>query len=125
MKAKLNSHSAAHSHGDLLKWALVISLLIAGIAANYHWHELIWSLRFALGIILVCIILGLAAWTKKGKAAWGFIGEARTEMRKVVWPARKETMQVAAMIVIVVILMAIILWCVDSVLMWVVSKLTG
>lgn len=125
MKAKLNNRSDPHSRGDFLKWTLVFSLLVVGLAANYYWHDFFWSLRFALGIILVCVILGLVAWTKKGKAAWGFVGQARVEMRKVVWPARKETMQVAIMIVIVVMLMAIILWCVDSVLMWVVSKLTG
>lgn len=125
MKAKLDSRSEQHSKGDLLKWMLVSALLIIGIGANYRWHDLVWSLRFAIGIVLVSVIVGLVAWTKKGKLAWRFTKEARTEMRKVVWPTRKETTQIAMMIVMVVMLMAIILWCVDSVLMWFVSKLIG
>jgi preprotein translocase subunit SecE len=125
MKAKRDSLSKQHSQGDLIKWMLASALLTVGIAANYHWHDLAWSLRFAVGIILISVLLGLVVWTKKGKLAWRFAKEARTEMRKVVWPARKETTQVAIMIVIVVVLMAIILWCVDSILMWIVSKLIG
>lgn len=125
MKAKLENRSKQYSQGDLLKWMLASALLAIGIAANYHWHELAWSLRFALGIILVSALLGLVVWTKKGKLAWRFMKEARTEMRKVVWPTRQETTQVSIMIAIVVVLMAIILWCVDSILMWVVSKLIG
>jgi preprotein translocase subunit SecE len=125
MKVKLDNRSKQYSQGDLLKWMLASALLAIGIAANYHWHDLAWSLRFAVAIVLVSVLLGLIAWTKKGKLAWRFLKEARTEMRKVVWPTRKETIQVAIMIGIVVALMAIILWCLDSILMWVVSKLIG
>ena len=125
MKAKLDNRRKQYSQGDLPKWMLASALLGIGIASNYHWHDLAWSLRFAVGIILVSILLGLVAWTRKGKLAWRFVKEARAELRKVVWPTRKETTQVAIMIVVVVVLMAIILWCVDSILMWVVSKLIG
>ena len=126
MKTLINNRTQ-HSHkgNDTLKWVFVITLFFLGIGANYYWHELVWSLRFSLGLVLACVMLALVAYTKKGKAAWNFAGEARIEMRKVVWPAQKETVQVAVMIVVVVFIMAIILWCVDSSLMWIISKLTG
>jgi preprotein translocase subunit SecE len=51
-----------------------------------------------------------------------FFREVQVETKKVVWPDRKETMQATLMVVIMVVVVSIFLWVVDSVLGLVVQK---
>jgi preprotein translocase subunit SecE len=44
-------------------------------------------------------------------------------LRKVVWPTRQETIHTTMVIMVVVLIVAIILWLVDSLLSWVVLDL--
>jgi preprotein translocase subunit SecE len=61
--------------------------------------------------------------TVKGKGLLSFMSGARTEVRKMVWPTRVETMQTTLMVVIIVILLSIFLWIVDMLLGWGVKTL--
>ena len=47
--------------------------------------------------------------------------ESVVEARKVVWPTRKETMQMTGVVVVFVIVMALFLWLVDGTLTWLVK----
>jgi preprotein translocase subunit SecE len=47
---------------------------------------------------------------------WRWLKEARTEIRKVVWPTRQETTQTTLIVVAVVLVMALVLWGLDSLL---------
>jgi preprotein translocase subunit SecE len=46
---------------------------------------------------------------------------SRTEIRKVVWPTRQETVQTTMIVVAFVVLVALLLWGLDSLLGWLVS----
>ena len=48
-----------------------------------------------------------------------FIREVRQEMKKVVWPTRKETIQTTAAVFAFVFVMAVFLWVSDKTLEWV------
>jgi preprotein translocase subunit SecE len=50
---------------------------------------------------------------------------SRTEIRKVVWPTRQETVQTTMIVVAFVLLVALILWGLDSFLGWLVSLVIG
>ncbi|MFO6237257.1 preprotein translocase subunit SecE, partial [Pseudomonas aeruginosa] len=50
---------------------------------------------------------------------------ARVEIRKVVWPSRQETTQTTLIVVAVVLVMALLLWGLDSLLGWLVSMIVG
>lgn len=113
------------SKKDLLVWMLIAALVIGGIIAYYYFHEVAWALRAAAGLVLICVIVALALQTKQGKQLWQFAKEARVELRKVVWPTRQETVQTTLVVVAMVVVMALILWGVDSFLMWLVSWFTG
>ena len=43
-----------------------------------------------------------------------FINEVKVESKKVTWPERKETMQATLMVFVMVIVIALFLWLVDS-----------
>jgi preprotein translocase subunit SecE len=71
-----------------------------------------------LGVILAGVLLATAvAWTSEpGKRFYTYSQEAIAETKKVVWPARKETVQTTGVVVAFVIVMAIFLWIVDAIL---------
>lgn len=53
-----------------------------------------------------------------GKEFREFVRDAYHEVRKVVWPSRKETGQATLMVFVFVLLMAIFLWMVDKLAEW-------
>ena len=67
----------------------------------------------------------IALQTAKGQAFFGLLKDARTEIRKVVWPTRQETTQTTLIVVAVVLVMALLLWGLDSLLGWLVSTIVG
>ncbi len=48
--------------------------------------------------------------------------EVQVETRKVVWPERRETVQSTIMVVVMVLLVSLFLWMVDSALGWAVKQ---
>ena len=67
----------------------------------------------------------VALQTAKGQSFFNLVKEARIEIRKVVWPTRQETTQTTLMVVAVVLVMALLLWGLDSLLGWIVSSIVG
>lgn len=109
-----------------LKWTLIVLLLVGGVWANSHFEEHVaWALRFTVGIILLLGLFALFLATEKGKAFWSFAKESRIELRKVVWPTRQETIQSTVVVAVMVLLMSLVLWAVDSLLMVAVGFFTG
>ena len=72
---------------------------------------------------------GLAAFiavqTERGRSVWGLLKDARTEVRRVVWPSNQETTQTTLVVLVLVLVFALILWGLDSFLSWVVSSVIG
>jgi preprotein translocase subunit SecE len=66
-----------------------------------------------------------AAKTEKGAAVIELAIGARTEWRKVVWPTKQERNQTTLIVVAVILLMALILWGIDSLLSWIASMIMG
>ena len=110
---------------DTFKWGIVVLLLVAGVGADYYLSEVARALKLAGWIFLIGAIGAIALTTVKGQLLLEFAKEARTELRKVVWPTRQETVQSTMMVIAMVFIMAIILWTVDSLLMWLITKFTA
>jgi len=69
--------------------------------------------------------VSIALLTSKGKATVAFAREARTEVRKVVWPTRQETLHTTLIVAAVTAVMSLILWGLDGILVRLVSFITG
>jgi preprotein translocase subunit SecE len=110
---------------DWLKWFVVIALIITGIVANYYYNNQPWPLRLLGWLVLLGVVGVIAAQTQLGKQALSFMRESRMELRKVYWPTRQETIQTTLFVVAMVVMLALILWGVDSILMLVIGWLTG
>ena len=110
---------------DWLKWSFVILLFIAGIVANYHYNDQPWPYRLLGWLALLGVMIAIILQTYHGRQAIIFIRESRMELRKVFWPSRQETIQTTFFVAIMVIVLALMLWGIDSVLMWLIGWLTG
>lgn len=110
---------------DVFKWVVAVLLCVSGFIANYYFIAIPWPIRTVGWLILVCIVVAIVLQTALGKRGWRFFKDARNEMRKVVWPSRQQTFQVTLLIIVIIIAFALIMWGVDSVLLWAVSWLTG
>ena len=110
---------------DQFKW-LVAALLVAGAVGGFYYFADQSLLFRVIGTIVVTgIAIGIAFQTEKGREAWVFMRDARTELRKVVWPTRNETLQTTLIIMGVVAITAILLWMLDGLLAWVIRLLLG
>lgn len=110
---------------DKPKWTVVWIIILAGIIANFYFSNQILAIRL-VGWLLLIILAGLvASQTQKGRQAVEFVREAQMEMRKVTWPSRQETVQTTLIVMLMVVITALILWVADSILLWLISFLTG
>ena len=108
---------------DKIKLAFAVALVAAGIWGYYLLGEQALVLRIlaVLGGIAAAVVV---AWTSApGKEFALFASEAVGEVKKVVWPTRKETMQTTAAVFAFVVVMAVFLWISDKTLEWVLYDL--
>jgi preprotein translocase subunit SecE len=110
---------------DLFKWLLAVLLLSTGIIGFYYFTEHSLLLR-VISLLIVFGIAGfIASTTEKGQATISFLHESHLEVRRVVWPTRQETIQMTGVVLLMVVLVALIIWSLDSLLLWLVRLLTG
>ena len=112
-----------NSMADKIKLMLAAALVIAGIAGYYLLAAN--SIILRLLAVVAGIVAGIAvAWTSAlGQEFLAFSREALVEVKKVVWPTRKETMQTTAAVFAFVVVMAVFLWISDKTLEWVLYDL--
>ncbi|WP_109514258.1 preprotein translocase subunit SecE [Pseudomonas ovata] len=116
---------ASDSRFDLLKWLLVVLLVVVGVVGNQYYSAQPILYRVLVLLVIAAAAAFVALQTSKGKAFFTLAKEARTEIRKVVWPTRQETGQTTLIVVAVVLVMALLLWGLDSLLGWLVSLIVG
>jgi preprotein translocase subunit SecE len=100
----------------------------AGLAAlgiyGYYWLAEMPIVVRILTVVAGFVAGGAVAWlSAPGKQFSHFAGDAVTEVKKVVWPTRKETMQTVAAVFAFVVVMAIFLWLTDKTLEWILYDL--
>ncbi|GAA5317906.1 MAG: preprotein translocase subunit SecE [Candidatus Pelagadaptatus aseana] len=110
---------------DGLKWLVVVVLVAAGVVGNSVYSEVAVLYRALALVVLGVAAVFVAINTAKGAAFWNLLREAQVEFRKVVWPTRQEVNQTTLIVVAVVLLMAVILWMLDSFLGWLASLIIG
>lgn len=110
---------------DVLKWGVVFILIAGGIAGNYAFSDIMALKRALILIAIGFAALFVALQTEKGRHFWVFALDAKTEIRKVVWPTRQETLQVTAIVLLMVVVVGLVLWGIDAMLLRAIAWLTG
>ena len=110
---------------DTVKWLVVVALVAVGVVGNQYFsaEPILYRVLALLVLAVLAVIVSLQ--TAKGHSFFVLLKEARTEIRKVVWPTRQETTQTTLIVVAVVLVMGLLLWGLDSLLGWLVSLVVG
>ncbi|RLA19120.1 MAG: preprotein translocase subunit SecE [Gammaproteobacteria bacterium] len=110
---------------DTVKLSFAVLLLAGSVAAFYLLGDQAFLVRLGALVALILVALGAVFTTSTGRNIWGFLVGARTEVRKVVWPTRQETMQTTLVVIVVVFIVGLILWLLDMSLVWGIQLVTG
>lgn len=94
-------------------------LLLASVLAFYLLARQAVTLRW--GALLGGLLAGgvVFALSEAGKQLVLFVRDAWREVKKVVWPSRKESIQITLYVFVFVVVMALFLWLTDKTLEWV------
>ncbi len=101
---------------DKIKLAVAVLLFLGGIAGFYYLSESAAIVRLAAIVVGAAAGIAVAWFTAPGQQFVAFGREAVTEVKKVVWPTRKESLQTAGIVFAFVIVMAAFLWVSDKTL---------
>jgi len=105
------------------KLAAVAVLVIGSIAAFYVLGQQDMWLRVLVLLAGLAIAVGVFFVSDAGKQIIAYGRDSVREVKKVVWPTRKEATQMTAYVFAFVLLMAIFLWLTDKSLEWVLYDL--
>jgi len=119
----LQQKTTKFSKKDVSLWFLIAAILLGLVSGDLYFSALNASLKWMLALLMILISLGMLALTQQGKNIGTFIKEAHRELKKVVWPSRKETLQTSFLIFLVVLIISLILWGVDSVFSLLISSI--
>ena len=106
------------SGADKAKLAGAAMLLVGAVAAFYLLGKQDLWLRVLVLIGLLVAAVALYFTSESGKQLTAFGRDAVRETKKVVWPTRKEAMQMTGYVFAFVFVMALFLWITDKTLEW-------
>ncbi len=110
---------------DRIRLIVAGAVLFSAFVAFYVLPEASFFYR-VLGVVSGFLVaVGIFFSTSQGKATSAFLGTARTELRKMVWPTRTETLQTTLIVFVVVMIVAVFLWMLDRLLSWFMQWLIG
>ena len=107
------------TNADKAKLGLAVALVLGSLAGFYllakqgqlaQWGSLI------VGLVVAVVVFMSS---ELGKQFLAFGRDSWREVKKVVWPASKEAMQMTAYVFAFVVVMALFLWFTDKTLEWV------
>ncbi|MDH5785446.1 MAG: preprotein translocase subunit SecE [Chromatiales bacterium] len=112
---------------DKIKLIIALAIAIAALVGYYTLGDSVPSepvrvlgMLFGLGVATF-----VATLSEPGANALAYSRGAIVEVRKVVWPTRKETVNTTLLVMAMVIMVGIILWLFDSLLGWGIQLMTG
>lgn len=100
-----------------LKLVLAIVFVVIGVAGFFYLSESAMVLRVLSILIGILLAAVTAKFTTQGQDFYVFCGESSEEIKKVVWPSRKEALQTSGVVFAFVVAMALFLWLIDAALM--------
>ena len=108
---------------DKAKLAAAAVLLVGSIVAFYALGKQDLWLRVAALLMLIAASVAMFFVSEPGKQLIAFGRDSVREVKKVVWPTRKEAIQMTGYVFAFVFVMALFMWLTDKTLEWVLYDL--
>ncbi len=111
------------SSADKAKLAAAVALLLAGFVGYYLLASQGQLVRVGVLLVALAAAVVVFAVSESGRQLLAFGRDSWRETKKVVWPARKEAIQMTAYVFAFVLVMSLFLWLTDKTLEWVLYDL--
>ena len=103
---------------DKAKLAIAAALVVGAVVAFYALGQKDLWMRVAALIVLMAAAIGIFFTSEPGKQLIAYGQDSIREVKKVVWPTRKEALQMTGYVFAFVVVMAMFLWFTDKTLEW-------
>ena len=103
---------------DKAKLAVSGLLVVGAVVAFYALSKQDQWLRIVALLALLAVAVAIFFTSESGKQLIAYGRDSSREVRKVVWPTRKEAMQMTGYVFAFVFVMALFLWLTDKTLEW-------
>ena len=117
MSTAIKTSDEKHLSSGIFNY-IAIAIVIAGIALFYILKINIW---LKWGIVLLSVVAGIATFfmlSTTGLQLHGYVRDSWRELGKVVWPTRKEATQFTWIVFLLVVVLGLFLWLIDTSLSW-------
>ncbi len=111
------------STADKAKLSAAALLLVGGVAVFYLLGQQDLWLRVLAMLALMAAAVGVFFVSEPGRQLAAYGRDSAREVKKVVWPTRKEAMQMTGYVFAFVFVMALFLWLADKTIEWVLYDL--
>jgi preprotein translocase subunit SecE len=110
---------------DVFRLVVGVMLVLAGIVA-FYWQDTApaWQ-RWGAVVLGLVLGIGIVATSAYGRTVIQFVLDSRVELRKIVWPERRETGMTTVVVFAFVIIGGLFFWVIDFFLAWATRHLTG
>lgn len=112
-----------NSPAERIKQVLAVLVVIAGIVAfsMLEGQSTLARVGAFVGSLVVAFVI---IWfSDTGRRTVGYLRDSYHEVKRVVWPSRKEATQMTGVVFVFVAIMAVILWLFDKALEWIIYGL--
>jgi len=101
-------------------WVAAVSIGLILLSLIGYYGLATQPMLIRLGVLIggIVIAIGLMAITPNGRKFIAYAKDSTNEVKKVVWPSRKETTQMTLIVFAFVAVMAIFLWSADKIIEW-------
>jgi preprotein translocase subunit SecE len=104
---------------DKLKLGLAVLVIIAGIVGfSVLESKLPMVARVAIFVGSLALAALIAWMSEPGRRTIAFAHESYNEVKRVIWPTRKETLQMTGIVFAFVAVMGLFLWVLDKLVQW-------
>ena len=122
---KEKAEEQAGDAADKAKWIAALLLVSISIYGNHFYSDAALLYRVVGILCLTLFALVIASTTHRGRSIISMFRDAQIEIKKVVWPNKQETTQTTLVVLGVVILMALLLWGLDTFFGYIISGFIG
>ena len=103
---------------DKAKLGLAVALVVGAVVAFYMLGQRDLWLRVVALIAILIAAVSIFFTSEPGKQLIAYGKDSVREVKKVVWPTRKEALQMTGYVFAFVVVMALFLWLTDKTLEW-------
>ncbi len=99
---------------DFVLWTIFAAIFVGSLYLYGFFSDVSAAVKVLFAIFSILLLISVAFFTKKGRIAYTFVLEANIELKKVVWPQNSEVKQVTLMVAVLIGVISLILWGIDT-----------